>query len=384
MEGKKTLYFGLLGDFNYRAGESIIYGGTLKTGRKTLSLLQYLIVNHNRYIASEELIEKFWPEKGRAPENALRNMLYKVRCLLKEMFPDEEEVLLTIPGGHKWSSDVILSLDTEQLEAYCLKAVKKSGKDALELYRKAIAVYKGDFLSANDSDWAVVSRQYYRTLYLEACKAVLPLLQEEEQWIEIAGICEQAYRIDFTVEDFTAYQMRALIALGQTELALMIYDAYRMRLEQEFELEPGGQIEQIHALAIGIGRKERSADEIFRMVCEDGEEKQAFFCTFDMFQKIVALERRHLLRSKTSSVLAIVSLGKDAELTADTRRLERILLGGLRGGDPVARLEAGSYILMLPGADVENAQMVMGRIDSSFHKIYRRSKARLTYCVTAL
>lgn len=384
MKGKNTLHFELLGTFNYRADESMTYGETLKTGKKTLSFLQYLIVNHSRYISAEELIERFWPEKGRAPENALRNMLYKVRSLLKEMFPEQEEVLQTFPGGYRWSSEVILELDTEQFEDCCLKAVKKSEKEALELYRKAISLYKGDFLSSNDSDWAVVSRQYYRTLYLEACKAVLPVLQEKEQWIEMVGICEQAYKIDFTAEEFTAYQMRARISLGQTELALLIYEAFRARLKQELELEPSEQIEQIHALAVGIGRKERSADEIFKMICEDGDESQAFFCTFETFQKIVALEKRHLLRSKTSSVLAIVSLGKDAVLTTDTRRLERVLLGGLRGGDPVARLESGSYILLLPGADVENAQMVMGRIDSSFHKTYRRSKARLTYSVAEL
>lgn len=384
MKGKNTLYFELLGTFNYRAGEGMTYGETLKTGKKTLSFLQYLIVNHKRYISSEELIERFWPENGRAPENALRNMLYKVRGLLKEMFPEQDEVLQTFPGGYRWSPEVTLELDTERFEAYCLEAVKKPEKEALELYRKAIALYRGDFLSYNDSDWAIVSRQYYRTLYLEACKAVLPVLQEKEQWIEMVGICEQAYKIDFTAEEFTAYQMRARISLGQTEAALLIYEAFRTRLRQELELEPSEEIEQIHALAVGMGKKERSADEIFRAICEVGEENKAFFCTFETFQKIVALEKRHLLRTRTSSVLAIISLGKDAVLTTDTRRLERVLLGGLRGGDPVARLESGSYILLLPGADVENAQMVMGRIDSSFHRTYRRSKARLSYSVAEL
>lgn len=384
MSEKKILHFELLGTFNYRMDENIVYGGALKTGKKTLSFLQYLIINHDRYISTEELIGKFWPDKGRAPENALRTMLYKVRSLLKEMFPEQDEVLMTAPGGYRWSPDVLLELDVEQFESCCLKAAKKSGEEALEPYRKAIALYKGDFLSANDSDWAVVSRQYYRTLYLEACRAVLPILREREEWLEIVGICEQAYKIDFTIEEFTAYQMRARIALGQTELALLLYDAFRAKLEQELELEPSEQIEQIHALAVGMGRKERSADEIFRIVCEDRDENQAFFCTFEMFQKIVALEKRHIMRSKTSSVLAIVSLGKGAVLTTDIRRLERILLGGLRGGDPVARLESGSYILLLPGADMENAQMVMGRIDSSFHKTYRRSKANLKYCVAEL
>ena len=73
-----------------------------------------------------------------------------------------------------------------------------------------------------------------------------------------------------------------------------------------------------------------------------------------------------------------------AVLISDARRLERILTQGLRDGDPVARLEANSYILMLAGAGIENARLVMNRIDINFHKIYRHSNARLTYRLSLL
>lgn len=83
-------------------------------------------------------------------------------------------------------------------------------------------------------------------------------------------------------------------------------------------------------------------------------------------------------------MLIIVRLGQGAVPAADVRRLERILLEGLRAGDPVARLETGSYIFLLTGADAENAQMVVSRLDRAFHKIYRRSQAHMTYHMEAL
>ena len=89
-------------------------------------------------------------------------------------------------------------------------------------------------------------------------------------------------------------------------------------------------------------------------MCEENTEQQAFFCSFGVFQNIVALEKRHLARSGQMSTLVIISLGGDTAPGADVRRLERILLEGLRTGDPVARLTAGSYIIMLTGADMEN------------------------------
>ena len=78
---------------------------------------------------------------------------------------------------------------------------------------------------------------------------------------------------------------------------------------------------------------------------------------------------------------------KDAKKLKETVQqvpLERILLEKLRTGDPIARLEAGSYILMLTGADEENARLVASRIDCAFHRTYRHSTAKLSYRVANL
>lgn len=385
MEEKRVIQFELLGVFSYddesgrRTNE---HGSAFKAGKKTLSFLQYLIVNHERSISSEELIERFWTEKSNAPGNALRHMLFKVRNLLKSIFPECEEPLLTLPGCYIWNPDICLRLDTEQFEAACLEARKESGENRLSQLLLAASLYKGDFLAANDHEWAMSLRQYYRALYLDVCKAVLPLLEKREQWMDMIGICEQAYRADFSMEEFTAYWMRALIVLNQPEQAVERYEAYRERMLKELDLPPGKYIEQIYTLAAGLRKKDMGIPDIFKLVCEGEAEEKAFFCTFEVFQSIVALERRHLARTRGNSALAIVSLGRDAVPVTDARRLERILQESLRGGDPVARLEAGSYILMLTGASTENARLVLNRIDCAFHRTYRHSRASITYRIT--
>ncbi len=387
MGDRKVVYFGLLGVFSYGSSEEECKNGAVlgRIGKKTLSFLQYLIVNHMRTVSAEELIEQFWTENNSAdPANALRNMLYKIRNLLKIMFPEQDNLLLTLPEGYTWKADLDIVLDTEIFEGLCLEAGKKTGDEYCELLRRMIALYKGELLPGNASEWARALRQYYRTLYLDACKAILPLLYKKEQWMEIVSICNQAYGVDFGIEDFTAYQMQALIALGQPEQAMEKYDAFRDRMLQEFEMPPTDRIEQIYTLAAGLRKNGLAEQDIFRMVCEETSDSHAFFCTFSTFQNIVALERRHLARSGLDSTLIIVSLDKQAVPATDARRLERILLEKLRTGDPVARLEARSYILMLTGASLENAQVVAGRIDCAFHKTYRHSKAKLTFRMAAL
>ncbi len=376
MSEKNILHFGLLGSFSYEKQ-------TLKAGRKALSFLQYLIVNHERNISAEELIEEFWPEHSNDPANALRRMLFKVRDLLKEMYPEQGELLLTLSGCYAWKQDVCLELDIKQFETACLEAAKKEGEERREALLLAVSFYKGDFLPANDSQWALGPRQYYRALYLDACKTLLPLLKKKEQWIEMLSICEQAYRIDFTEEEFMVSQMQALIAMGQPEQAMERYESFRNRLLEEFQTEPSSHVEQLYTLAAGLRKKDMGVSDIFGILREKSEGK-AFFCSFEMFRGIVTLERRHLARSKGNSTLVIVRLGRGAVSVTDVRRLERVLLDSLREGDPVARLEAGAYILMLTGANVEHTQMVISRLDRTFHKTYRHSRADITYHIAEL
>lgn len=227
-------------------------------------------------------------------------------------------------------------------------------------------------------------RRYYQTLYLDACKMLLPLLQAEERWTEMIGICEQALAVDFSEDTFVVCQMQAFIAMGHPERAVETYGAFRETLWEEFEIEPTEQVEQIHILADSMCQNNMEAKDILKLVAEGEFDNHAFFCTFGVFQSIVALEKRHLSRSRHSTALVVVSLGNKVTPSTDARRLERVLLEGLRTGDPVARLDASSYILMLSGASEENARLIMERIDRAFHKAYSHSRACISFRVSAL
>lgn len=129
MNGEKIIRFRLLGPFSWGEGEDD-KGRQNIAGRKELSFLQYLIVNHARSIPSEELIDRFWAEGSSDPINALRGMLCKVRRYLKEMFPDEKEIIVTLRGSYGWNPDLKIELDSEQFEEACREARKRPGEAA--------------------------------------------------------------------------------------------------------------------------------------------------------------------------------------------------------------------------------------------------------------
>ncbi len=311
-------------------------------------------------------------------------MLFKTRNLLKELYPEGNKLLVTLQSCYRWGTDIRFKIDVERFEELCLKARGLPEEAYCRQLGRAIELYKGDFLAGNDSEWARTLRQYYRTLYLDACRAVLPVLYKKEQWMEIISVCSQAYGVDFGQEDFTVYHMQALIALGQPGQAVERYQTFREKMLEEYEMPPTERIEQIYLLAEGLLKNNTEERDVLSLVCEMEEHSQAFFCTFGVFQSIVALERRHMERSGQPSSLMVISLDSGAVPTTDSRRLERILLEKLRTGDPIARLEAGSYVVMLTGADEENARLVFGRIDCAFHRTYRHSGAQLSFQVADL
>ena len=386
--GSGLAYRNSQGEEWIRLNESDLEG----TGKKLTAFLEYLIINHGKDISSEELIDIFWPEDSSAdPGSALKYTLHKTRHLLKQMFPDEENLLITRRGHYTWNQDVELELDTEIFEKACVesKHVRSSAYETEKVLQElmdAIELYTGDMLTGNDGEWILPLRIYYRTLYIDACKTALALLREEDRWMEMITVCEQAYVLEPMAEEFTMNLMQALTAIGQPGRAIEQYEAYRSMLWSELSLVPSERVEMMHTLAMEATNT--NEQDIIRLLTEVETEQSAFLCSFSAFRSIVILEARHMSRTKVASTVLVIRAGREQEVNTppatDVRRIERVLLKTLRAGDPVARLNAGSYIVLLSGASEDDSRRVMERIERAFRTAYPRSKAYLDYTMYPL
>ncbi len=151
VDGKNVIYFELFGSFSIGTAEDGERSGSIvpgKAGKKVLSFLQYLIVNHTRSISLEELIEQFWPEADSSdPGNALKNMIFRARSYLKRMFPEQKELLQKRPGCYMWNPDVKIEVDAERFEQGYLESRRAEGEERVRLLFRTVSLYKGDFLA---------------------------------------------------------------------------------------------------------------------------------------------------------------------------------------------------------------------------------------------
>ena len=387
MAENMLLKFKLFGDFLYTTGEddcwhSLEEVANAGVGKKQCAFLVYLLLNHRRKITATELINHFWPEEGKDPVNSLKNTLYKTRVLLGAMFPGCKNLILTQSGGYVWNSEVSVQLDTELFEDIYHTAKNLPDAERIVHEQEAFSLYRGDILPGVSADWLDHLNTYYRSVSIDICKSLAVLLREDERWEDVIWVCRHAYSMSPEMEEFTVCLMQALVTMGTPELAIKHYEEYRAMLWQQFGLIPSDQVEQIYALAADFSSNTTEyAGELICQLTKVPESPKAFQCSLLVFRNFVQMELRNMMRSHHESSIVILSAGKldSRHSSTDTRRLERILLYGLRAGDPFTRLNKGSFVLLLPGASEENAHKVMERIERNFHTTYPRSKARLRY-----
>ena len=149
---------------------------------------------------------------------------------------------------------------------------------------------------------------------------------------------------------------------------------------------PSEKVELVHTVAMEATNT--NEQDIIRLLTEGETDQSAFLCSFSAFRSIVILEARHMARNKVPSTVLVIRAGREQEVNTppatDVRRIERVLLKTLRAGDPVARLNAGSYIVLLSGASEEDSKRVMERIEKVFRNAYPRSRAYLDYTLHPL
>ena len=103
----------IFGKFSLTNGTFILREEDIQAN-KLLHLLVYMI-SHRKMIATrEELTELFCSPNTKNPENALKNLIYRLRSMLKILGP--EEYIVTQRRGYQWNPQIPIRTDYEQLE----------------------------------------------------------------------------------------------------------------------------------------------------------------------------------------------------------------------------------------------------------------------------
>jgi predicted ATPase/DNA-binding SARP family transcriptional activator len=239
------LDFRILGSLEaLRDGEQLALGGA-----KQRALLAILLINANRVVSTDFLIEALWPHKP--PGKPLTAIQGYVSALRKVLAPGQAfDVIVTEPAGYR------LLIEPAALDLLRFDAFSERGRAALaseqpleasRALTEALALFRGaPFADFTYEDWARGEIDRIEELRLasfgDRIEADIALGRHAELVGEIEVlIAEHPLR-----ERFRGQLMLALYRSGRQAEALDVYQATRKALVDALGLEPGPEIQSLH------------------------------------------------------------------------------------------------------------------------------------------
>ncbi len=226
-------------------------------GRQGRLLFAYLVLNRDRPLSRDELIEAIWWRAAPgSPGSALSALLSRLRRLLGPGRLDGRgEVRLVLPA------DVQVDVDEAERAAAAVQAALVAGRphEAIRRAAQALEVTEGGLLPGHDAPWLDECRRDLEELALRAleCTAQAGLalggagLAEGERAarrvVERAPYRETGYRRLMEVQE----------AKGDLAEALCAYERLRCLLRDELGTAPAPAIQEIHARLLRAGAAPR-------------------------------------------------------------------------------------------------------------------------------
>ena len=380
------------GNFQLVSEKGVLNENNIRSDMVT-KLLSYMIYHRRKSSTIQALTEVLWSEdKSDNPAGALKNLMYRLRSILKKEW-GPGEFILTGRGCYQWNPEVEVEVDAEEFESYS-KAVKQETDRGVRIRKaqEAVDLYKGKILSEySDEYWIMSLSVYYHSTYLTTVKILAEDLESENRYEEMEEVCQRAVNLEPLDEDLHCFMLRALIGNNKQKLALerfreiedLLYDSLGVKPSEKLQNLYEEMMKQQHEHEYDIGA-------IQNELKKDHETKGAFLCEYGIFKKTYELELRRSGRLGLSVFLSLISLYPLKELKRESPEylkvvnegmelMEGVLLDSLRFGDVITRYSVNQYLVMLPGCQYENARMVLERVQSKFYSSHRRAKVRIHY-----
>lgn len=362
---------------------------------KMWGVLAYLILNRKRPITQSELIQRFWDDdEGQNPLSALKTLIYRLRKLLLPLLGEELNPIISTLGSYQWNPDLLCKVDVDEFETllHRCSSGQISVEERLDCYRKALALYRGDFLpKAINLTWHTMRSAYYHMQFSQAACEFAGLLEAQGKHEELTHVCHQTLHQGVLEEKIYVLLIRALLRQGNHSQALRQYEKATDVLYNELGIARSSAMKSLYKEIMNEGMKDEADISAILADVRDDREPGAFFCDYGLFKEVYRLEARHAARNRTSSHIALLtmvpaadkSLSKEAQSNA-MKALQDTLAASLRKEDVVSQYSSTQYLILLPEADHDDTLKVCSRIEKNFKKNWYHRIVKIKTAVHAV
>jgi DNA-binding SARP family transcriptional activator len=350
------VYVTFLDDFSMTYNGKILDVSGIKSDKIT-ELLAYIISHRYNNISVGELSDAMWSdEESDNPANALKNLVYRTRGILKLCF-GATDFIKTGRGYYSWNRDVAVKTDSEEFERLYEKAGAESRYERrIEYQKRAVAYYKKHFLEQyTDCYWVVTLNAYYHSIYINVVVKLSKELYEQNDYKTMEMICNQALMLDELSEDVHYYYMRALISQNRGGEAGKHFEKLKELFNERLCVAPSKKL-----CSLNDNITMQGSSVLHR------HSSGAVLCDYDMFKKSCELEKRRLRRSCGSAYIVKFTGGI-------AKHFLSTLTHSLRESDIVSVYDKAHYIILLSDCSRDNAKKIAERIIDNCKKTKQKN-----------
>jgi DNA-binding SARP family transcriptional activator len=222
--------YGVLGPVEAKLDDAVAAVG----GPQQRRLLAVMLSRPGQSVSAERLVDCLWPD-GLAPDGAARSVMTYVSRLRAAL---GESSISTVHEGYRLELNGSL-LDSQQFESLLSEAGTAEPGRAVEIYDRALALWRGSAYGDFGSEWWLLSEasrlNELRVVAMEErAEAILAL----GQYHRVVPELERLVGDHPLRERPVSFLMRALFATGRHADALRVFQSFRTRLGDETGLDP--------------------------------------------------------------------------------------------------------------------------------------------------
>ena len=220
-------------------------------GQRTRSLMQFLATHRRRSVSRDELVAAVWPDVDEdSGRHRLHQGIYELRCTLRAADPHCSPIRC-VDGTYGFDNQVPIWVDVEEfddLASIAMRSIMEERPDeAIEVSRKALELYRGDFLSqATDADWATPERNRLCARFLLLSVKLGELLTRRGDYRAALAVLDPVLCIEPWNEDATILKMRCYAKAGAQSMATTAYRSCVEALSTEFGIEPAAHTVRVY------------------------------------------------------------------------------------------------------------------------------------------
>ncbi|MCI1955844.1 MAG: hypothetical protein LKJ21_05635 [Oscillospiraceae bacterium] len=353
-------------------------------------LIQYLLAHRFQAAPVNLLVAELWDGKQCGdPKNALKNLVYRARSLLKELSRNAvAQFILFEDGTYRWNNRYDCEIDTERFLENFHRGEDASlpGERRIAAYEGALALYQGAFLQKSSySGWVVACASDFAGIYQECVKKICGLYFERRRYDDAAKACENA--LAFLPYEVAIHRLllRAYLSGGRRSEASRHYRKARDLFYCRFGVDLSASLRTFCEEVVNHGA---AAEADISAVVEDLKEEDggtgAYYCNYDVFRAVCRIQLRMASRTGEPVFLAMFTLrgaggaGPGPEDPQLAEKLRSSILTGLRSADIVAPYSSTRFLVLLPLASFQDARQVVQRIEKKFRFVCRRDDVVLS------